>query len=120
MTKEFKSKRPLIPQNITLDRDDKETWSTFKMLSEFSRECFGAYVISMASNVSDILAVLLLQKEAGIKNYLRIVPLFETLSISNNAFTSSFSSKLCKVVIEIDTSTLLSSKGKLVALATLQ
>ena len=79
LTKEFKSKRPLIPQNITLDKDDKETWSTFKMISESPRECLGAYVISMASNVSDILVVLLLQKEAGIKNYLRIVPLFETL-----------------------------------------
>ncbi len=85
LTKEFKSKRPLIPQNITLDKDDKETWSTFKMIAESSKECLGAYVISMASNVSDILAVLLLQKEAGIKTYLRIVPLFETLSDLQNS-----------------------------------
>ena len=40
----------------------------------------GAYVISMCSQVSDILLVMLLQKEAGVKSYLRIVPLFETLS----------------------------------------
>ena len=79
LTKEYKSKRPLIPTSISLDKEDKETWVTFRMISESPRECLGAYVISMASNVSDILAVLLLQKEAGIKSCLRIVPLFETL-----------------------------------------
>jgi len=85
LTKEYKSKRPLIPTSISLDKEDKETWVTFKMISESSRECLGAYVISMASNVSDILAVLLLQKEAGIKSYLRIVPLFETLPDLQNS-----------------------------------
>ena len=85
LTKEYKSKRPLIPTNISLDKEDKETWVTFKMISESPRECLGAYVISMASNVSDILAVLLLQKEAGIKSYLRIVPLFETLPDLQNS-----------------------------------
>ena len=34
------------------------------MLSALPSECLGAYVISMTSNVSDILAVMLLQKEA--------------------------------------------------------
>jgi len=85
LSKEYKSKRPLIPQNIKLDADDRETWTTFKMISESPRECLGAYVISMASNVSDILAVMLLQKEAGIKSCLRIVPLFETLSDLQNS-----------------------------------
>ena len=54
LSKEYKSRRPLIPQNIKLDADDRETWTTFKMISESPRECLGAYVISMASNVSDI------------------------------------------------------------------
>ena len=85
LSKEYKSKRPLIPQNIKLDADDNETWTTFKMISESPRECLGAYVISMASNVSDILAVMLLQKEAGVKSCLRIVPLFETLSDLQNS-----------------------------------
>jgi len=85
LTKEYKSKRPLIPTSISLDKEDKETWVTFKMISESPRECLGAYVISMASNVSDILAVLLLQKEAGIKSCLRIVPLFETLPDLQNS-----------------------------------
>ena len=55
------------------------------MLSKVPRECLGAYVISMASNVSDILTVMVLQKEAGMKNCLRTVPLFETLSDLKNA-----------------------------------
>jgi len=85
LSREFKSKRSLISKDISFDKDDKETWSTFKMISKLPKECLGAYIISMASNVSDILAVMFLQKEAGIKTYLRVVPLFETLSDLQNA-----------------------------------
>lgn len=80
LSKEYQSKCSLIPKDILLDKEDKEVWSTFQMIAKLPRECLGAYVISMASNVSDILAVMFLQKEAGIKNNLRVVPLFETLS----------------------------------------
>ncbi|MDC0226824.1 phosphoenolpyruvate carboxylase, partial [Alphaproteobacteria bacterium] len=85
LTKEYFSKRPLIPNSIKLTKENRETWETFKMISFASNECLGAYVISMCSNVSDILVVLLLQKEAGIKNFMRIVPLFETLSDLENS-----------------------------------
>ncbi len=80
LSSEFKSKRPLISKNISLDKDDRETWSTFKMIAKLPRECLGAYIISMSSKASDILTVLVLQKEAGIKLCLRTVPLFETLN----------------------------------------
>ena len=80
LSREFKSKRPLISKNISFDKEDKETWSTFKMISKLPRECLGAYIISMSSKASDILTVMVLQKEAGIKSCLRTVPLFETLS----------------------------------------
>ena len=85
LSKHFKSKRSLIPKNIVLDKEDKEVWSTFQMIAKLPQECLGAYIISMASNVSDILAVMFLQKEAGIKTYLRVVPLFETLTDLQNA-----------------------------------
>jgi len=85
LSKHFKSKRSLIPKNIVLDKEDKEVWSTFQMIAKLPQECLGAYIISMASNVSDILTVMFLQKEAGIKTYLRVVPLFETLSDLQNA-----------------------------------
>jgi phosphoenolpyruvate carboxylase len=85
LSKKFKSKRPLISKKMLFNKEDKETWSTFKMLSKLPRECLGAYVISMTSNVSDILAVMVLQKEAGMKSCLRTVPLFETLNDLQNA-----------------------------------
>jgi len=85
LSKEFNSKRPLVSKNMKFDKEDKETWLTFKMLSKLPRECLGAYVISMASNVSDILTVMVLQKKAGMKNCLRTVPLFETLFDLENA-----------------------------------
>ena len=67
------------------NRENKEVWSTFKVLSSQPKECLGAYVISMTSSASDILSVLLLQKEANIKDRLRVVPLFETLDDLINA-----------------------------------
>ena len=48
-------------------------------------ECLGAYVISMTNSASDLLSVIFLQKEANIKNKLRVVPLFETLDDLINA-----------------------------------
>ena len=70
---------------MKFDKDDSETWATFKMISKLPKECMGAYVISMASKVSDILTVLVLQKKSGIKSCLRTVPLFETLLDLQNA-----------------------------------
>ncbi len=67
------------------NKENKEVWSTFKVLSEEPSECLGAYVISMTSSASDILSVSFLQKEANIKNKLRVVPLFETLDDLINA-----------------------------------
>jgi phosphoenolpyruvate carboxylase len=67
------------------NKENKEVWSTFKILAEEPTECLGAYVISMTSAASDILAIYLMQKEADIKNKLRVVPLFETLQDLKNA-----------------------------------
>jgi len=63
LSKEFNSKRPLISKAMKFDKDDNETWATFKMISKLPKECMGAYIISMASKVSDILTVLVLQKK---------------------------------------------------------
>jgi phosphoenolpyruvate carboxylase len=45
----------------------------------------GSYVISMASQPSDVLAVVLLLKESGVRFPMRVVPLFETLADLDNA-----------------------------------
>ena len=67
------------------NKENKEVWSTFKVLASQPKECLGAYVISMTSSASDILSVMFFQKEAKIKNRLRVVPLFETLDDLINA-----------------------------------
>ena len=67
------------------NKENKEVWSTFKVLASQPKECLGAYVISMTSSASDILSVMFFQKEANIENRLRVVPLFETLEDLINA-----------------------------------
>ena len=79
------SKRNYINKFQFKDKDNREVWSTFKILANEPSECLGAYVISMTNSASDILTVSLLQKEANIKNRLRVVPLFETLDDLINA-----------------------------------
>ncbi len=81
---EFLKKQILVKKNQINDlqirnKDNKEVWSTFKILANEPSESLGAYVISMTTSASDILSVLFLQKEAKIKDKLRVVPLFETL-----------------------------------------
>lgn len=39
--------------------------NTFRMLSQLPTDSLGAYIISMAHTASDVLAVVLLQKECG-------------------------------------------------------
>ena len=76
---ELSSKRPLIPRDLPASEEVREVLDTFAMLALLPRDSLGAYVISMAHQPSDVLAVELLQKEAGIPRPLRVVPLFETI-----------------------------------------
>ena len=79
------SKKNIINKFQFKNKENKEVWSTFNLLSKEPSECLGAYVISMTSSASDILSVSFLQKEAKIQNKLRVVPLFETLDDLINA-----------------------------------
>ena len=62
-----------------LSEELQDAWETFKLIAEYPKSGFGTYIISMAKAPSDVLAVLFLQKLAGVKKPLKIVPLFETL-----------------------------------------
>jgi phosphoenolpyruvate carboxylase len=75
---ELRSRRPLVPRTAPDDPALGELLATLKVVAAHPAECFGAYVISMAAEPSDVLAVALLQKEAGIARPLPVVPLFET------------------------------------------
>ena len=81
----LKSPKNVINKFKFKNRENNEVWSTFNVLAKEPSECLGAYVISMTSSASDILSVSFLQKEAKIKNKLRVVPLFETLDDLINA-----------------------------------
>ncbi len=76
---ELSSKRPLIPPDLPASPEVREVLDTFAKLATLPPDSLGAYVISMAHNPSDVLAVELLQKEAGVARPLRVVPLFETI-----------------------------------------
>ncbi|MFN2442850.1 MAG: phosphoenolpyruvate carboxylase [Thermoanaerobaculia bacterium] len=79
LLKELGSRRPLIPPDLDLRAEEKDVLETFRMLATLPPESVGAYVVTMASSPSDVLAVALLQKEARIASPLRISPLFETI-----------------------------------------
>jgi len=81
---ECQSRRPLIPEQMPFTPDQQELMDTLQTCAKLPEDGFGAYVISMASVPSDVLAVRLLQKEAGIVHPLRVVPLFETLTDLDN------------------------------------
>ncbi len=89
LLKELASNRPLIastfPGPDDASDDVREVLQTFRMLAAENRESFGAYIISMASQPSDVLAVALLQKECRVSNPLRVVPLFERLDALEGA-----------------------------------
>jgi len=85
LTRELKSRRPLIPAAWTPSPETAEVLATFALIAQQSAEALGAYVISMAGNLSDILAVHLLLKANGTRVPLPVAPLFETLNDLENA-----------------------------------
>jgi phosphoenolpyruvate carboxylase len=92
---ELNNKRPLfrirdVEQNVLkFDADVKKTLMVFKVASELDSESLGAYVISQGQTASDVLAVMLLQKQFGMTKangkLMRVVPLFETLNDLHNS-----------------------------------
>jgi phosphoenolpyruvate carboxylase len=80
LLRELTSKRPLIPVNWQPSDDVAEVVRTCNLVAQQPVNALGSYVISMASKPSDVLAVLLLLKEAGCTNPMHVVPLFETLA----------------------------------------
>ncbi|QJQ94712.1 MULTISPECIES: phosphoenolpyruvate carboxylase [Halomonadaceae] len=82
---ELKSQRPLIPRRWECSTETREAIETFRVIAREQREALGTYIISMAGQPSDVLAVALLMKEVGGDVRLPIAPLFETLDDLNRA-----------------------------------
>lgn len=85
LLRELNSKRPLLPHNWQASPETNEVFETCKVIAESPKDAIAAYVISMAQAPSDVLAVLLLLKEADCPHAIPVAPLFETLDDLNNA-----------------------------------
>lgn len=79
----LQGRRPLVDARFLesefCNAEVAEVFSTCSVIAEADPGALGAYVISMAHAPSDLLAVMLLQREAGVRLPMRVVPLFETL-----------------------------------------
>jgi phosphoenolpyruvate carboxylase len=88
LSREVANPRPLIPARLPYGDETNEIVQTFRtvaaILEQLSPEAIQTYIISMTTGASDLLAALLLAKEAGLYrpaggvSRLNIVPLFET------------------------------------------
>ncbi|NND68656.1 MAG: phosphoenolpyruvate carboxylase, partial [Halioglobus sp.] len=76
---ELNSKRPLIPTNWQPTEEVAEVLQTFGVAARQPRGALACYVISMARQPSDVLAVEVLLRASGVPYPLPVVPLFETL-----------------------------------------
>lgn len=74
---ELNSRRPLIPADLPADERVREVLDVFAVMHDVHPDALGRYVISLAENPSDVLAVELLQKASGLRRPLPVVPLFE-------------------------------------------
>ena len=87
ISQQLQSKRPLLRAGAWnepgsgryFSENAREVLDTFAMIADQYEDSLGAYVISQCTTPSDVLAVLLLQVDAGVEKPLRVVPLFETL-----------------------------------------
>ncbi|KAG2251406.1 hypothetical protein Bca52824_081542 [Brassica carinata] len=77
---ELSGKRPLFGSDLPKTEEIADVLDTFHVIAELPSDSFGAYIISMATSPSDVLAVELLQRECHVKRPLRVVPLFEKLA----------------------------------------
>ena len=97
LEREIAGRRPLVPAILHFDDDSNKTLGLFRLVSDemqtLDPDAFGSFILSMASDVSDVLAVLLLAKDAHLADLAEesgwskvdVVPLFETIEDLENA-----------------------------------
>ena len=88
---ELDSTRPFTHPNIFIGEEARATVDSYRVLSEhikkYGTEALGSLIVSMTRNVSDLLLVYLLEREAGLlvststglASLMPVVPLFETI-----------------------------------------
>lgn len=88
LTQELFSKRPLAAEDAELKDETKRALAFLRVFKKvrqrFGKQAIGAYVISMTEGISDILEVLVIAKQANIRD-IDVTPLFETQADLENA-----------------------------------
>ncbi len=79
LLEQLSGKRPLLPARWAVSPESQEVLDTCRVIATEPREALSQYIISMAQQPSDVLAVTLLLKECGMTWNMPVVPLFETL-----------------------------------------
>jgi len=95
LAREIENPRPVIPAHPRFSEPTNQTIEVFRTMAElqdkFGIMAIDTYIVSMTQNKSDLLAVLLFAKEAGIYSpeksdrTISVVPLFETIQDLQNA-----------------------------------
>lgn len=80
LLRRLEARDPLIPPGFRPSPPAAEVLATAEAIAGESPEWMGAYVVSMAGSPSDVLAVEVLQRAAGVETPMPVTPLFETLS----------------------------------------
>jgi phosphoenolpyruvate carboxylase len=84
LTREIHSRRPLSPAELDFSPETSETLATFRVArrahARLGTAAVDSYIVSMTRSPSDILAPLLLARDAGCADDLDVVPLFETVA----------------------------------------
>jgi len=75
--------RPLTPAILDFDDDTNETLGLFRLVRQayerIGHDAIDTYIISMTKDVSDVLSVLVMARDAGAADGLDVVPLLETV-----------------------------------------
>jgi phosphoenolpyruvate carboxylase len=83
LARELGEPRPLTPAVLDFDEDTNETLEVFRLVrrayQRIGTDGIDAYIVSMTERPSDVLAVLVLARDAGVAHGLDVVPLFETV-----------------------------------------
>ncbi len=83
LERELSTERPLAPAVLDLSEETNETLRLFRTVrrahQRLGRDAIDTYIISMTRQVSDVLAVLVMARDAGCGDALDVTPLFETV-----------------------------------------
>jgi len=83
LTHELSIARPLTPAVLDFDDETNETLGLFRLVrradERLGPDAIDTYIISMTKQVSDVLAVLVMARDAGCADGLDVAPLFETV-----------------------------------------